>query len=73
MSKAEVIKSQLDFKMDARCVSRWKGAKDSKTIAELFDYFRTEGWRGEMRIGFPGNGGVSEVLFDEVRRATPVE
>ena len=70
MSKHDVLRSQMEMKMEGHCRARWTGSKDVKTIAELFEFYRTEGWRGQWVINFPGNGGVTEIIFTEVRRAS---
>ena len=70
MSKSEVLRSQMELSFEGRARAKWLGAKDAKTISDLFEFYRTQGWRGQWRINFSGNGGVSEIIFDEIRPAS---
>ena len=67
---ADNFKPEFDVKLQGHAIAKWNGEKDESTIAKLFAFFRREKWRGQFVINFPGNGGVNDVTFTEVRRMT---
>lgn len=67
------FKPEFDVKLEGRAKAKYIGPKDTTTLARLLDFFRAEKWRGKLEINFPGNGGVNDVVFDEVRRMTEAE
>lgn len=61
---------EFDIKLQGRAIARYKGPKDHQSVNRLIDFFRKEQWRGKLTMDFTGNGGISDIVFDEVRRAT---
>jgi hypothetical protein len=46
-------------------LAKWTGPKDDDTLSELLKLFRREKWRGQLRVDYPGNGGINDVVFTE--------
>lgn len=61
---------EFSLKMEGRCYARYLGPKDPDSIRELYDFLRREKWRGQLQINMVGNGGVNDIVFDEVRKIT---
>ena len=61
---------QFEVKLQGHAIAKWLGKKDAATLAQLFSLCLKEKWRGRLEINFPGNGGVTDVVFTEVRRMT---
>ena len=59
---------QFDVKLQGHAVATWLGAKDDPTLARLLELIRKEKWRGQLQVNYTGNGGVTNVVFTEVRR-----
>jgi hypothetical protein len=66
---------QFEIKREDQAIAKWVGPKDDATLCQLLELFRDEHWRGELVISYPGNGGVSNVIFTErkMRRAEKVD
>lgn len=58
-------KPNFDFRLEGRAISKFSPKED---IATILDFLRRDGWRGKLTIDLPGNGGVSLIQFEEVRR-----
>jgi hypothetical protein len=69
----EEFKPEFDVKLQGHAIAKWEGAKDETTIGKLFTFFRASKWRGRFEVNFPGNGGVNDVVFTEIRRMTETE
>lgn len=52
----------FDTRMEAVATSQFSG---KESLDMLTTWLRLNKWRGELRITFPGNGGVSSVCFTE--------
>lgn len=61
---------QFDVKLEGRAIATWRGPKDDATLTQLLALVRREKWKGDLRISYAGNGGVSNVVFDEMKRIT---
>lgn len=61
---------QFDVKFQGHAIATWRGAKDDATLTQLLKLVRNEKWRGQLQINYTGNGGVTGVVFTEVRRMT---
>jgi len=66
----EPFKPEFDVQYQGRARAIWRGPKDPATLVKLFEFFRKEKWRGRLEVQYPGNGGINEIAFDEVRRAS---
>jgi hypothetical protein len=64
---------QFEVKREDQAIAKWVGAKDDATLAKLLTLFRSEGWRGQLVINYPGNGGVNDVIFTERKARRVVE
>jgi len=67
------FKPEFDVKLQGHAVAKYLGPKDAISIAKLFEYLRTDRWRGQLVINFPGNSGVNDIIFTEVRRMSESE
>jgi hypothetical protein len=47
-----------------------KDAEYDNHIERLHEFFRAKKWKGQLVINYPGNGGVNDIVFTEVRRMT---
>jgi hypothetical protein len=63
----------FDVKLQGHAIATYRGPKSADMVAKLYEYFRKEKWRGQFVINFPGNGGVNDMVFTEVRRASEME
>jgi hypothetical protein len=63
---------KFEIKLEGHAKAKFVGVKDGATVGQLFDYFRANKWKGRFEINFPGNGGVNDIIFTEVRRAVEV-
>lgn len=61
---------QFEVKLQGHAIARYLGEKDDASLSALLRFFRREKWRGQLVINWPGNGGVNDIVFTEVRRAT---
>lgn len=55
----------FEYRLEGRAISKFSPKED---IAALTEFLRREGWRGKLTIDLPGNGGISAVQFEEIRR-----
>lgn len=55
----------FDYRLEGRAISKFSPKED---IAALIEFLRREGWRGRLTIDCPGNGGISSIQFEEVKR-----
>lgn len=62
----------FDVKLQGHAIATYKGPTDAASMGKLWDYLRKQGWRGQLVCNFPGNGGIQNVIFTEVRRAKEV-
>ncbi len=58
-------KPTFDFRLEGRAISKFSPKED---IAALIEYLRIEGWRGRLSVDLPGNGGISTIQFEEIRK-----
>ena len=56
---------EFDIKLRGHAIARYRGPKDD--VGKLHEFFRHEKWRGQMIVNYPGNGGVNDIIFDEIR------
>lgn len=61
---------EFDVKLQGHAIAKYLGDKSAANVAQLYQFFREKKWRGKLEINFPGNGGVNDIVFTEVRRAT---
>ncbi len=61
---------EFDVKLQGHAIAKYLGDKSAANVAQLYQFFRGKKWRGKLEINFPGNGGVNDIVFTEVRRAT---
>lgn len=61
---------EYTLKMEGRALATFSGPKTAEHLSRIFEFVRLEKWRGQLRVDFGGNGGVSNITFDEVRRIT---
>jgi hypothetical protein len=59
---------QFEVKLQGHAIATWKGLRDNSTLGKLLDLIRREKWKGQLQVNFGGDGGVSSVIFTEVRR-----
>jgi hypothetical protein len=59
---------QFDVKLTGN--ARTKFHVEKHEIGRLSDFLLTNAWKGTLSVTYPGNGGISLVIFDETRRAT---
>lgn len=62
------FKPEFDVKLQGHAIAKYLGPKDSASLSALLDFFRKEKWRGQLQVNFPGNGGINDLSFTEVRR-----
>ena len=67
------FKPEFDVRLQGHAVAKYLGPKDAISIAKLYEYLRTDKWRGQLVINLPGNSGVNDVIFTEVRRMSESE
>ncbi len=58
-------KPTFDFRLEGREISKFSPKED---IATLIEYLRVEGWRGRLSVDLPGNGGISTIQFEAIRK-----
>lgn len=56
---------KFDYRLEGRAISRFQPKED---VSTLIEFFRREGWRGKMTVDFPGNGGISCIQFEEIKK-----
>jgi hypothetical protein len=64
------FKPEFDVKMEGHAIAKYLGPKDDNSLAKLLAFHRSEKWRGQLVINYPGNGGINDVVFTEKKRAT---
>ncbi len=57
---------EFDIKLQGHAIAKYLGPKDD--VGKLHEFFRHEKWRGRLIVDYPGNGGVNDITFDEMRR-----
>jgi hypothetical protein len=67
------FKPEFDVKTQGHAIAKYLGPKDDASLAQLLAFFRKEKWRGQLVLNYPGNGGMNDIVFTEVRRATVIE
>lgn len=55
----------FEYRLEGRALSKFSPKED---IATLVEFFRREGWRGKLIVDLPGNGGVSSIQFEEIKK-----
>lgn len=60
---------EFTVKMEGRAIGRYMGPRDADTLLELILWCKRVKVRGQLQINF-SQGGVSDVVLDEVRRMT---
>ena len=68
--KSNGFSPEFNIKMEGHAFAHFQGPRDSESIKHLLEFIKTEKWRGILRITFVGNGGVNDVIFEEVKRIT---
>lgn len=58
---------KFDLKLEGKAISSFSPKEDIATIVEAL---REEKWRGRFTVELPGNGGISAIRFEEVRKMT---
>lgn len=58
---------QFDVKLSATATSIFPPKED---IAIIVAALKEEKWRGRLTVELPGNGGVSAIRFEEIRKMT---
>jgi hypothetical protein len=61
-------KPMFDFRLEGRAISRFSPAR---TPPPSSNGFGKRGGAGKLTIDLPGNGGISTIQFEEVRKLTP--
>lgn len=61
---------EFTIKTEGHSHAHFSGPRDPDSIKSLYEFLRRERWRGQLLISFAGNGGVTDIIFHEVRRAT---
>lgn len=61
---------QFKVKLQGHAIATWEGPKDTDTLSKLLELIRTEKWRGQLQVNYAGNGGITQIVFTEVRRMT---
>lgn len=64
---------EFEIKSMGHVTAEFKGPKTSENIAQLFEWFKREKWRGCWQINFPGNGGVNSIVFAETPKRLVIE
>ena len=57
----------FELKLSATATSSFSPKED---IASLVSFLKSDKWRGRLTLDFAGNGGVTAIRFEEIRRAT---
>lgn len=60
---------KFSIKMQGRAIARYLGPRDPESIRELFLWCKRERVLGQLQINF-SQGGVTDIVLDEVRRMT---
>lgn len=55
----------FELRMEGRAISQFSPRED---IAALVSFLKTDKWRGRLTLDFAGNGGITAVRFEEIRR-----
>jgi hypothetical protein len=55
--------------MQGRAIARYLGPRDPDSLRELIAWCKRERVRGQLQFNF-SQGGISEIVLDEVRRMT---
>jgi hypothetical protein len=55
----------FEIKLQAHALSKF--TVDKREIGKLSDFFLDQRWKGELRLVYPGNGGISLITFEEKR------
>lgn len=58
---------QFTVKMEGRAISEFSTREDLTTLA---GWLKHNKWRGELKLQFAGNGGITSVVFEEKKRMT---
>ena len=61
---------EFTIKTEGHSHAHFQGARDGDSMKALYEFIKREKWRGQLLISFAGNGGVTDIIFHEVRRAT---
>jgi len=61
---------EFNVKMEGHAFAHFTGERDPETIKKLYAYLRANNWKGCLKIHFPGNGGVTDVMFEEIKKMT---
>ncbi len=61
---------EFTIKTEGHSHAHFTGGRDGDSLKSLHEFIRREKWRGQLTISYAGNGGVTDVIFHEVRRAT---
>lgn len=61
---------EFTIRTEGHSHAHFSGPRDPDSIRALYEFLRREKWRGQLLISFAGNGGVTDIIFHEVRRAT---
>lgn len=64
-----VFDPKFSITMQGRALARYLGPRDPKSIMDLVLWCKRERVRGQLQINF-SQGGVSDIVLDEVRRMT---
>jgi hypothetical protein len=59
---------QFSVRLQGHAIATWLGPRDNATIGRVLDLIRREKWKGQLQVDFGGDGGVSSIIFTEVRR-----
>lgn len=59
---------EFNIKMEGRSYAHFTGPRDPETMKGLYEFLKREKWRGSLTIHFAGNGGVTDVIFEEVKK-----
>ena len=62
---------QFDIKMQAHARSHFR--IDKSEVGALSEFLLAKKWKGKLEVVFPGNGGITQVTFDEVRPMSATE
>ena len=61
---------EFTTKMEGHSYAHFSGERDGDSVKSLHEFIKREKWRGQLTISYAGNGGVTDIIFHEVRRAT---
>jgi len=68
MPKPDEFAPEFETKMEGRAYAHFRGSRDAESIKKLFEFLKREKWRGSLMVHFAGNGGVTDVIFEEVKK-----